>query len=375
MSQRELFSKEASESAQALANNHVTDDYLRHFVCWDEPDDAHLWFIWMVDNGNPPDKLVDESNKATIHEALEEYFGTDVVEIWGRPEALFAVRIWREITLYYTGEDRQSEVNKLTSKVSCSYCTGTDCQKCGGSGELLLHPLQEEAEVLLGPLYEKPADLSEPHEIVIRKLTPAFECVNELACILYEYPILDDADYSARKYHDGLDNIENVGWNLVDKSKVSFEGFRWERIVFNWLLKHNQEALNVDGEYYPKKSAIAKALYHLGLMDEDTRQEYEETSTANEVYGRDSESSLKEEQRHVQFDRKINAAYEASQLGHKIGNGLDGCRIDGGTFKNLSETAAEAACTVCGAKVAVDLTTGEVTGEAIQQRCKPRNRN
>jgi hypothetical protein len=512
--QRDMFSAHASDSADALAYNHATDSYFR-YLDWQEPKDSHLWFIWQADNGNPPSKLVDESNAQAIADAMAPFMPNDVFEIHGCPDTLYAVRVWREVKRYYAGPAQIFTIEQaLKSYVTCQDCYGHKfdatrgrerCQRCGGEGQIFRAPLEDDAERLLGKLYKaKEKDqLQDPQEIIVRVLTKAFETVNEIACALSEYPLLDESDHSEREYVDGLDQIKSEGRG-VDESSLP-AGYRWERMVFSWLSDHNQHALerDEDGRYCPSEEDISEALYYLGLMREEDREEWEDSHilgarlwhvcmnskgeicyfsgdlelkraprnktraqrrrfmlrqiqrrlgrsqgfTAylgcgrawvntlfvttqrlsdfrpelpdpeghrriihsfrvhnNAIVGRDvgkvwkrpgaiidsrrraileglqaqqgqyQAEALKSEARQVELDKEVHAAYEASKRGHRIGEGRDGTRIYGGTFRPREGLPGQtgAVCQRCNATVTVDLDTGTVSGTVLDMDCRKR---
>lgn len=183
MDQRDCFSSHASDSAEALANNHANDSFMRS-ISWSAPEDAHLWFIWEVNNGNPPDKHIDASNLATVANDLKEFIPRDVVEVGHRlPETYYAVRVWRVEKRYYKVQPSGPEFINIPRK------------QIRVDGETItLDPLLDDAERALGTLVEeKDRDTlgtETPAVIYVRVLTKAFETVNEIACALSQYPYI-----------------------------------------------------------------------------------------------------------------------------------------------------------------------------------------
>ncbi len=95
-------------------------------------------------------------------------------------------------------------------------------------------------------------------------ITEAFREFCSIKERLDDYPVLDEAYYSAREYKATLDNYRNELWRLKDRLPAG-----WEAEVFSWFSDngHDRYIENRDdqGGYAPRE-AITEALKHLGFL-------------------------------------------------------------------------------------------------------------
>ncbi len=97
--------------------------------------------------------------------------------------------------------------------------------------------------------------------------TEIFKEIQTWFAALSEYPVADDADFSEREHEATLQNIEDVGRQLVsDKA----EGSDWVVEAYRWFDEHNQgavESRDCNGGY-PSDAEMKECLEALGYLRE-----------------------------------------------------------------------------------------------------------
>jgi hypothetical protein len=98
-------------------------------------------------------------------------------------------------------------------------------------------------------------------------VTRAFQTWCDLQARLADDPILDETDYSNRRYESAIESIRAQGGCLV----VANPPENWANRVYDWLSDHNGRALEDrdDRGACPSRDAIAQALQALRLWNDE----------------------------------------------------------------------------------------------------------
>jgi hypothetical protein len=96
------------------------------------------------------------------------------------------------------------------------------------------------------------------------EITEAFCKYHELSAALYDYPILDESDYSERELEATLENIADAAWRLKNEFNLP-EGWVWQ--VYDWLSENRSgEVENRDDQGgYPSEEAMREAFEALNF--------------------------------------------------------------------------------------------------------------
>lgn len=120
-----------------------------------------------------------------------------------------------------------------------------------------------------------------PHDQIVDddQITPHFKFVCDIATYLaYEYPVLDDEDYSDRQYAAAAEDIEdflsaNYHWYPVGGKVVMIDDIGNQ--IIDWLHSNDYDYFDVNDRGVPcwRDDEIIEAVYDLGLDKHETEDD------------------------------------------------------------------------------------------------------